>query len=738
MSKPIATPLSETAAAASPAEKPAVQPLLRSRMWLDILHLFTLSSFAVSQTLYDHIANTPALVTRNVNGPAALLVLVFILSALVPLTLTVVELVASFLGRRAREATHIVLMLFLFLVLILPVLNRFTADWRAVYVLICGILLATIAAMAYSAAPRVRSVLTVASPAILIFPGVFLFHSCVTNFLFPDVLSRTTAKRPVPIVMVVFDEFCGITLENEAHEIDASRYPNFAKLAATSDWYRNATAVHARTSQAIPAILTGNRMRKERAPIVTEYPNNLLDVMARSSSHEPVIFEPYTLMAPEMRAGYFLEHQSALLPAYNLLPTLGIVFLHHLCPVEERVELPPIPRNWFGLNLLEDVNRLQRNGIIRWPWTSHRDEQLDHFLNCIRPRKANAGDDERPQFLFMHYILPHVPLVYLPSGKKYQLDVDFRTVGGVIGYGFAEPNWKQDELAVARAHQRYLLQVGFVDHCLGRLQDRLREQGVFDDCLLIVTADHGTSFRTRLPRREPLDEATGDVMSIPLFIKWPGQKAGKVSDRNVESVDILPTIAEFLGLPVPIPHEGESFLDEKRPERPEKVMLHGAEFHISKAFPQRQSTHNLMVSRFGAGNGWKGVYSLGPHQELVGRPVSSMTLGAPVGVVVQLETKWSRVPDSARGQYPGFLAGFALAPRIDDYPIFLAVAVNGVIQGVTRTYDFRTGAEDKSHDHQNHWELCIPEEAFHAGDNQFDYYVVRKVGSEFTLHPTGS
>ena len=39
-------------------------------------------------------------------------------------------------------------------------------------------------------------------------------------------------------------------------------------------------------------------------------------------------------------------------------------------------------------------------------------------------------------------------------------------------------------------------------------------------------------------------------MSVPLFIKLPGQTEGRIDDRNVESVDILPTIADVLGISI--------------------------------------------------------------------------------------------------------------------------------------------------------------------------------------------
>ena len=50
--------------------------------------------------------------------------------------------------------------------------------------------------------------------------------------------------------------------------------------------------------------------------------------------------------------------------------------------------------------------------------------------------------------------------------------------------------WMKMNLRVSRSSLRQL-QVGYADRFIGQVQDRLREHGLWDNCLLIVTADHG-------------------------------------------------------------------------------------------------------------------------------------------------------------------------------------------------------------------------------------------------------
>ena len=68
-----------------------------------------------------------------------------------------------------------------------------------------------------------------------------------------------------PVVMIVFDELSGLALMGPDGGIDAARFPNFARLAGDSTWYRNATTVADFTDHALPALLTGERPRPRRS-----------------------------------------------------------------------------------------------------------------------------------------------------------------------------------------------------------------------------------------------------------------------------------------------------------------------------------------------------------------------------------------------------------------------------------------------------------------------------------------
>ena len=78
--------------------------------------------------------------------------------------------------------------------------------------------------------------------------------------------------------------------------VDARRYPTFASLARESTWYREPTTVAGRTTEAVPALLTGRRPREGDLPTATDHPGSLFTLLSRS--HRLEVVEPITDVCP--------------------------------------------------------------------------------------------------------------------------------------------------------------------------------------------------------------------------------------------------------------------------------------------------------------------------------------------------------------------------------------------------------------------------------------------------------
>ncbi len=91
---------------------------------------------------------------------------------------------------------------------------------------------------------------------------------------------------------------------------------------------------------------------------------------------------------------------------------------------------------------------------------------------------------------YAHVPLPHIPYQYYPSGRQY------------LGWGGLEGQEDElwfDQALAEQGYQRHLFQVEYVDRLLGHLLDRLEQVGILDEAILVVTADHGASFRADTP-----------------------------------------------------------------------------------------------------------------------------------------------------------------------------------------------------------------------------------------------
>jgi hypothetical protein len=171
--------------------------------------------------------------------------------------------------------------------------------------------------------------------------------------------SATAAAERPPVVMITFDAFPRNSLLDVRGRIDAARYPTFARLAAGSTWYPNATTELDETGRALRSIFSGRASWRWARPNYANYPNNLFTLLGRR----------YHIEASEETSSFCPKR---------------------LCP-----------------NV-----RPQNGKSIERELISGRPERLASWIDLLRPGR-------RPTFYYKHVLLPHSPWVYLPSGHIY-------------------------------------------------------------------------------------------------------------------------------------------------------------------------------------------------------------------------------------------------------------------------------------------------------------------------------
>ena len=108
-----------------------------------------------------------------------------------------------------------------------------------------------------------------------------------------------------------------------------------------------------------------------------------------------------------------------------------------------------------------------------------------------------------------------------------------------------------------------------MDDAFGRLMAYVDQAGLRDDTFVMFTSDNGPAITSRHPHGSagPLRDKKGYLyeggIRVPGMIRWPGHtRPGQVSDEPVSGVDLLPTLCEIAGIPVPTDRaiDGTSFL----------------------------------------------------------------------------------------------------------------------------------------------------------------------------------
>ena len=588
--------------------------------------------------------------------------------------------------------------------------------------------------LAYATWPGLKLWLRYLAPAPLVFALVFLLVSPVSKLVLPQP-GGTPAVSPSgritpehPVVLLLLDELPLTSLLDSSGRIDARLYPNFAKLAGQSTWYRNATAVSGLTNWAVPAMLSGRyptAAQEETSPTAAQYPENLFTLLGASYPIEQ--FQVVTRLCPARICKATKDSAPSGAGLRTTLRDSARVFKRIVTPRD-------VDENPTGAWLTADPEagrkpRAASGGgpvspILREIEQGNESRQYYNFVKSIE------GSDP-PTFYFLHLLLPHQPWRYLPDGRVYSDRGDGRNANG----------WTSEPWPPRLSRQRHLMQVAETDRLLGQVMRRLQEQRMYDDTLFVVTADHGMSFKpAEYGRRVATAGNVDQVLWVPTFIKQPGQAEGQVNDRNWEHVDLVPTLAEHLGIKVPWELDGVSQAGAEEPR------ARTSKWFFSKPgqrqeFPgpenQAKALAGVTDEMVRAGDGDPGWFQFGPHGELVGRRPGEVGVDPASAGSARVEqlAEYRRV-DPGSGLVPAQVSGqVSLAAGVPDRPA-VAVAVNGVVAGVSETFRERRDAKGSQPvGPPDKFSVLTLDTVYRKGENRLELFVIDDSGGRVRLRP---
>lgn len=207
------------------------------------------------------------------------------------------------------------------------------------------------------------------------------------------------------------------------------------------------------------------------------------------------------------------------------------------------LDFDPIDRFFWGIfQYAAEFNRAGEEFTDKWfkPGGYLTDYWTDEALKVIEANK------NRPFFLYLAHWGPHTPLQATKS--------DYDAVGDI------EPH----RLRV------YAAMIHALDRSVGRIMDKLEEEGLADNTIIVFASDNGGAGYLGLPevnapyRGWKITLFEGGIR-IPMFISWPGQIApGTRIETPVSLVDVMPTLAAATGAPLPegVAIDGHNILPE--------------------------------------------------------------------------------------------------------------------------------------------------------------------------------
>jgi hypothetical protein len=711
-------------------DRPAAR---RERLWA-FFELFALVGFVVAQPTLDVLGKAPDFFLFRQAGRADILLLVLAVTVLPALGLWLAEQVAGLAGDLVRRIVHVLMVGGLLAVLGLEVAKNLTSV-RGPALVAIGVAAGVAGGLLYANWSGLRLWLRYLAPAPLVFALVFLLVSPVSKLVLPQPGGAVDANAPGvritakhPVVMIVLDEFPVTSLLDSKGKVDARLYPNFAKLAGQSTWYRNATAVSGLTNWAVPAMLTGRypaKGQEEASPTAAQYPDNLFTLLGKSYDVEQ--FQVVTQLCPAEVCKATKDSAPSAAGLKTTLRDSARVFKRIVWPQD-------VDENPTGAWLTADPEAEAK------PAAKPGDGAVSPILQEIdkgnEPRQyrnfvASIERSDKPTFYFLHLLLPHQPWHYLPDGRKYTDRGDGRNANG----------WTSEPWPPQLSRQRHLMQTGETDRLIGQVMRRLQEQGMWDDALLVVTADHGMSFKpNEYGRRVATPGNVDQVLWVPLFIKHPGQQEGQSTDRNWEHVDLVPTVADLLGIRVPWKLDGVSQAGAEEPRtRSGKWFFSKPGQRQEFAGPENfaKAMHGVTDTMVKAGNGYEGWFQFGPHGDLVGRRPGQVGIeeGSAGSVKVDKLAEYGRV-DPGSGLVPAQITGqVSLAAGVPARPA-LAVAVNGVIAGVSETFREKRDAQGSQPvGPPDKFSAMALDTLFKKGDNRLELYVIDDAGGRVRLRP---
>ncbi len=203
---------------------------------------------------------------------------------------------------------------------------------------------------------------------------------------------------------------------------------------------------------------------------------------------------------------------------------------------------------------------------------NHPDKKVEYAPTLIHDQVMHFIDKNRSKPFFIYYptIIPHAELV-APEAYMAKFRGKFLPEKSFKGVSLGAPNYKKGGYeSQPEGHAAFAAMITLLDDQVGEILDRLKQYGIDNNTIVVFSSDNGPHleagadpdyFNSNGPWRGYKRDLYEGGIREPMLVRWPGQIApGSKTDHVSAFWDVMPTIADLLGLQTPPNTQGISFL----------------------------------------------------------------------------------------------------------------------------------------------------------------------------------
>jgi len=348
------------------------------------------------------------------------------------------------------------------------------------------------------------------------------------------------------IVLIITDQFRADACQREGFALNTT--PFLDNLAETGTWFNKAycampACVPSRTSMMTGRFPSATHVRSNWNLKDAYYKTDLMKVMRENGYQTALIGKNHCFLKPEM-VDYWKEYSH--LGVIHPQTEKEKAFNKYLVGTHFYMEEKPAPfpaEMQLPARIVKDAEK--------WLTEEQKNNDKPFFLYVSIPEPHNPYQVSEPYYsMFPPQSLPPVAVgaeVLPTKGNKWVLQKEMMEMGYP---GF--------EKMIPRIRSNYYGMMRLIDDQVKDLVGYLQKNGLYENTILIFVADHG-DFTGEYGLIKKGVEVPECLTRIPMIWHGPGIVQNKIpKNAHVSNVDIMPTICDIIGTPIPVGVQGRS------------------------------------------------------------------------------------------------------------------------------------------------------------------------------------